>query len=115
MINEFSSNVLLLINDSLPYIGVISTLFIWASNKIDTKQLAIQLALVVTVLVWILLYLGDNDPTFNPSVYTVFGRVGSILAICLFSFQKYKTTRYITKLHAKISDLESRAPNEPKD
>ena len=114
MINEFSSNVLL-INDLMPYIGVAMSLYIWASNKINTKQLAIQLALVVTFLVWILLYLGDNDPTFNPSVYTVFGRVGFILAICLFSFQKYKTTRYITKLHARISDLESRVPNEPKD
>lgn len=114
MINEFSSNVLL-INDLMPYIGVAMSLYIWASNKINTKPLAIQLALVVTFLMWILLYLGDNDPTFNPSVYTVFVRVGCILAICLFSFQRYKTTRYITKLHAKISDLESRVPNEPKD
>lgn len=114
MINEFSSNVLL-INDLMPYIGVALSLYIWASNKINTKPLAIQLALVVTFLVWILLYLGDNDPTFNQSVYAVFGRLGFILAICLFSFQRYKTTRYITKLHAKISDLESRVPNEPKD
>ena len=114
MINEFSSNALL-INDLMPYIGVAMSLYIWASNKINTKPLAIQLALVVTFLVWILLYLGDNDPTFNPSVYAVFGRLGLILAICLFSFQRYKTTRYITKLHAKISDLESRVPNEPKD
>lgn len=114
MINEFSTNVLLL-NDLMPYIGVAMSLYIWASNKINTKQLAVQLALVVTFLVWILLYLGDNDPNFNPSVYTVFGRVGSILVICLFSFHKYKTARYITKLHARISDLESRVPNEPKD
>lgn len=114
MINEFSSNALL-INDLMPYIGVAMSLYIWASNKINTKPLAIQLALVVTFLVWILLYLGDNDPTFNPSAYTVFGRLGIILAICLFSFQRYKTTRYITKLHARISDLESRVPNETKD
>lgn len=114
MINEFPSNVLL-INDLMPYIGATATLFIWASNKINTKQLAIQLALVISFLVWILLYLGDNDPTFNPSVYTVFGRVGFVLAICLFSVQKYRTTQYITKLHTRISELESRVPNEPKD
>jgi hypothetical protein len=114
MINEFSSNVLL-INDLMPYIGVALSLYIWASNKINTKQLPVQLALVVTFLVWILLYLGDNDPTFNPSVYTVIGRVGFILAICLFSVQRYRTTQYITKLRTRISELESRVPNEPKD
>lgn len=114
MINEFSSNVLL-INDLTPYIGVALILYIWASKKINTKELPVQLALVVTFLVWILLYLGDNDRTLNPSVYTVIGRVGFILAICLFSVQRYKTTRYITKLHARISDLESRVPNETKD
>ena len=114
MINEFSSSVRL-INDLMPYIGVALSLYVWASNKINTKQLAIQLALVVIILVWILLYLGDNDPTYNPSVYTVFGRLGLILVICLFSFQRYKTTRYTAKLHARISDLESRVPNEPKD
>ncbi len=114
MINEFSSNVRL-INDLTPYIGVALILYIWASNKINTKDLAIQLALIVTFLVWILVYLGDNDPTFNPNAYTVIGRVGLILTTCLFSVQRYRTTQYITKLHTRISELESRVPNEPKD
>lgn len=86
---------LVMINDYLPYIGMLVTLTAWRCERFNTKPLAINLAMIVFNLIWLSLYLADHNPNFSPTSGSVAARVLIVIAEFLIVAYVHSVTRKI--------------------
>lgn len=83
------------LNDYLPYIGMIFTLIAWRCERFNTKPIAINIAMIGYIFVWLSLYLTDYNPLFHPTF-------GSVLARTIFIGIELLVILYVHSVTAKM-------------
>lgn len=84
---------LVMINDYLPYIGMLVTLIAWRCERFNTKPLAINLAMIVFNLIWLSLYLADHNLEFRPTSGSVAARILIVIVEFLIVAYVHSVTR----------------------
>lgn len=80
--------MLMILNDVMPYLGLILCLTVWTLERFNTKPFAIQFTYMIWIVAMISLYIADNNPAFNPTP-------GSITARYLFLFSIFTVACYV--------------------
>lgn len=83
------------LNDFLPYIGMLVTLIAWRCERFNTKPIAINLAMIAYIVLWLSLYLADHNPEFKPTS-------GTVAARCLIIVAELLTVAYVHSVTHKM-------------
>lgn len=107
-----SLTLIALITETLPIVGIILSLAIWANSKFNLKSICVQISVMTYMFVFCLLYVSDKGQLIiDENIFNLSLRLLSLLGLICTSTHMYYLTRKLNeqKSNKRQNNIDTKA------